>query len=419
MQFNLSTNLSIFCKKWYSRIDFLRMISYWEHWLNSTVDKSTAAPIGVIPGELTISSLAFFLALYKTKTSFAYLNDFTDYSQPNILHSLNVQFIVLMGESNDSLNRSIKFKTDNFAHGYAASAWKTAADDTVEFSKNYGIRLNTSGTTGFRKEFWIKSDAEGRSIQASMDNFFSVDDICLFSHNMMHKGVHTTAIFPALFKAKALILTSATGWPTLVKEATHCQWFHTMKDWYPLSKNIKTITTGGSRLDDFTIDFIQQSCPTATIYDIYGLTESLPPVAYRTITRNFKTDFVICRNDLNLYLDNEELCIVDSNNKTISTGDKVKFSNNKSFQYIERLKAQARMNGELASLTQIQSKLAEDLGNFEFSLTIKSGCVIIQTISAYDKIDTWCKLNQIDNYQIQVVENLTTNGGIKNVVGND
>jgi len=128
----------------------------------------------------------------------------------------------------------------------AAKTYETLHILTFEFKQSQKRYNNTSGTTtGFPKLIEATVGNDGHSIKTAMDNYILEDDHCGFAHSMSHIGVHTTAILPAVFKAKEVsFIETGHAWKNKIADVTHTQFFYTMADLYdfPDQHNVKTVT---------------------------------------------------------------------------------------------------------------------------------------------------------------------------------
>jgi len=416
MIFKCHPELKIYAKGWYDYNDLSTAVGYWVNFLQT---RNTLLPLGVLVSEsITFSGVAFLLALYQTKTNFIYLPQHLNYINNEFQKNYNLDFeLIVVGNNNNPNIPKLTSSTEDFFH--ASQMFKQKFNSLLEFSfeDSHVISNLTSGTTDKPKLISTNAFKEGRSVQSAIDTYFDIDDICLFSHEMTHKGVHTTAILPALFSVKKLFLLTTQEWPRFIDQATHCQWFAIMKDFYKLTPNLKKITFGGSKLSASTAEFILTQAPDATIYDIYGLTESLPPVAIRKVTRhNFPTQFEICQKELTVETDNSRLCIIDNiTGIKTKTGDIVNQIDNTHFEFIGRDKKEVRINGSLVNVSTVGSMLEKEFSTNLFSIDAIDETLVIQTIENSDVFRDWCIDKKVEDFKIIIVESISTAGGIKTI----
>lgn len=417
MIFKCDPNLRLYANGWYDYHNLSAAVGYWVDFLQK---RKSSLPIGVlVTGSITFSGVAFLLALYQTKTDFVYLPIHFDYVNNKLsdLTDLEIESMVLIGSDKTLKILPLTVCTEDFYHAFHMSAGEIKSPLEFLFDPGHVIFSLTSGSTGIRKLIKTTAAKEARSIQSAIDNYFDPDDSCLFSHEMSHKGVHTSAILPALFSVKKIFLLTTQEWPRFIDQATHCQWFATMRDYYKLTPNLKKITLGGSKLSQSTAEYILSQSPDAIIYDIYGLTESLPPVAIRKITKNsFPDQFEICQADLHVKTIANQLIIVDDiTNEETATGDIVKQIDHKHFAFIGRHKKEIRINENLINLSDISLMLEKEFSADSFSINIDDETLIIQTTNDTSLVNNWCVFNKVENFKITQVATITTSGGIKTI----
>ena len=410
MRFECKSDIKIFHRNWHSRDDLACGVSYWVNYLSSKYNVNHGLPLGVAHGVITFSSICCYLALYKIKMPFTCIDSH------NVGNDRTpCQAKIILGEPFASIESKIDIDcTDYFLHGLAMGRHQEHDDLVFELADDHLIFSYTSGSTSTKKSVITKASHEGAAVQTAIDQYFSCDDVCLFSHEMTHRGVHTTAILPALFSASEIMFVNAQEWPRVVTRATHCQWFPIMRDYFKLTPNIKKITVGGSKIDDETADYLLTHAPDATIYDIYGLTECLPPLAIRKLTTIDRPNkFKICRPDLK-FADNGQLTITDNNN-IIKTGDHVEFVSDTDFKFIGRVKQLVRVNGHLHNQTDLQILLGKNIPIDQFSLNINQEKLILQVTGNTDQYVEWCQKNHVENFNVTKVDRVATSGGIKTV----
>lgn len=412
MRFNCNPDINLFHRQWYNAADISQGVDYWAKYLESTYDKNHALPLGVAHGVITFSSICCYLAIYKIKMPFVCIDTH------NIQNDKTpCQAKIVLGEPFVPIDSKLDVDcTDYFLHGLAMGKHKGQAIIEFDFSPDHLIHSYTSGSTGPKKHVVTTAYHEGLAVQTAINEYFDATDVCLFSHEMTHRGVHTTAILPSLFCAKKVMFVNAQEWPRAVHEASHCQWFPIMREYFRLTANIKKITVGGSKLDGETIQYLLSQAPESTIYDIYGLTECLPPLAIRRITVNdCPEEFTICRPDLQ-FDSSSQLTISDSSRK-IQTGDSIEFVDQTKFRFIGRVKKLVRVNGKLYNQSDLQVLLSKTFPIHKFSLNIDQEKLVLQVDENTDSYITWCEKNHVEKYSVIQVARVSTSGGIKTVNG--
>lgn len=411
MRFECRPDIKIFHRTWYSRDDLARGVSYWANYLLTTYNRNHGLPLGVAHGVITFSSLCAYLALYKIQMPFVCIDGHRPYED-----STPCQGKIILGEPLAEIKSKLDIDcTDYFSHGLAMGRHKNSDDLIFDFSENHIITSFTSGSTGKKSRVETSAHAEGLAISQAISEYFDHDDVCMFSHEMTHRGVHTTAILPALFAVGQILVVNAQEWPRSLENVTHCQWFPIMREYFKLAPNIKKITVGGSKLDDETADYLLGQAPDATIYDIYGLTECLPPLAVRKITVNSRpSEFTICRHDLKFNTLDGRLS-VSGKTGVVQTGDCVEFVNDTDFRFIGRFKKLIRVNGRLHNQSDLQVLLGKNFPIDQFSLNIVQEKLVLQVTENTDQYIEWCQKNYVEDFSVTQVDKIATSGGIKTV----
>lgn len=425
MLFKCSPNLKIFSREWFDYRDLSATVGYWSNFLKQRYSNSED-PIGIVPtGDSSFPSLAFFLALYESRTNFIYLPnyyDYTDYYYQQTYNLPKLQDLIILGVdiSNQIKARPSVIKTADFHHSYKIFENPIYSPLEFEFSEDHKIITLSSGSTGTPKLIHSTAKDEARSISTAIREYFDPNDVCLFSHGLSHRGVHTTSFLPGLFSVDTIMLAEAYNWPSLVEKATHCQWFATMRAHCNLTPNLKKITFGGSILSESTADYIFSGSPDATVYDIYGLTECLPPVAIRKLTKDSRPDtFILCREDLSIDVKEDNILHITDNITSVNypTGDRAEIVSATEFKFLGRDKKEVRVAGSLINQSVIISMLEKDFDSLSFSGAIKNGTLYLQVTSKENKkiITEWCATKLVEDFTVEVVERIITSGGIKTI----
>lgn len=421
MIFECCPNLKIYNQgTWYDHDDLARSVAYWCDYLTKIYDQSSSAPLGLLQGSITFSGVCFYLSLYKLKIPFLYLDAHHDYTVNNVKEIFNIQDIVLLGTA-DPMFRVLPntISTETFSHAFSMAKFPELADLKFEFAVDHYIYAHTSGSTGTKKLIKISADQEARSIATAITEYFDSDDVCMFSHEMRHKGVHTTAILPALFAVDTIYFVLTQEWPLFITQVNHCQWFPTMKEYYKLTPNISKLTTGGSVISNELLDYIFSQSHDCTVYNIYGLTEMLPPVAINKVTDQSRSNrFRWVRDDLIPAVD-QQFTITDTKlNQKISTGDMVDFVSNQEFCFVGRERKTIRVNGDQTNQTTLVATMSNYFDPASFSININNGHLFVQTTGNVVHFEQWCKENSIEKFSVDHVDCVTTSGGIKTTISN-
>lgn len=427
MIFKCSPNLKIFSNDaWFDYNDLSIAVGYWANILKEKWGHSDI-PIGVVAtGDTSFSTTSFFLALYETKTNYVYLPNYYDYTEPNFCEKYElpeIQQLVILGSEYNTKIKAITpltFRTADFVHSFRMFETPHYSPLEFEFSDQHKITTLTSGSTGKSRVIITTAASEARSISAAIAEYFDPDDVCLFSHGLSHRGVHTTSILPALFFVDTIYFAETYTWSLIVDKATHCQWFATMRQWCNLTPNLKKITFGGSILSDSTADYIFSCSPDVIVYDIYGLTECLPPVAIRKLTKDSRPEtFTLCRDELSIRSSDNNILVFnnDIDGTTVYTGDIALPVSDKEFKFLGRDKKEVRVEGNLINQSIIIARLENDFDSKSFSAAVKNGVLCIQVTTEDNKIafTNWCGVNFVEDFTVEVVDNIITSGGIKTI----
>lgn len=267
-------------------------VAYWHDFLNDN-DCGDVVAINYHSG-LTFTSIALLLAVINSNRSYIKFDLFTSSSDSvknAEKHGVKIKYVFSAGETSryeHPVNelKKVLVETDSVAvvseHHLEKSINYDKCIYTINFPSNTTRSSFTSGTTGEPELISVDMLSEGMAIQRAMDSYFSGHDVCLFSHDLAHIGVHTSAVLPAVFKAKILILADQYLWGKYIDRATHTQFFSIMLNHpdyeIPSENRIKTVTTGGEKIKESMVKYLL-SRNVDRIINIYGATEFPPPVA--------------------------------------------------------------------------------------------------------------------------------------------
>jgi hypothetical protein len=247
-----------------------------------------------------------------------------------------------------------------------------------------------------------------------MDSFFVDDDYCVFSHGMSHMGVHTTAILPGLFKARVVSLADHT-WDEEMVHATHVQFFSTM-NFLQLPKQLRVITTGGNSLKSTFLDQIHAQCQVENIYDIYGLTECLPPLAVRNVqsVADLDNPFTWINTDYQVEIQNNRIKITRPDGAVFLTSDRGSLTDNQ-LTFLGRALNLIRIHGNLVTVEQFKQAFEQATGILEYAIEFKNNEFVLHALrSNADKIAEFVHSSNANVFVVYHTE-LNTNGGIKNI----
>jgi hypothetical protein len=399
----------------YNYKDIAQAVSYWL----TKINKIDEGPIGVAYATLSFSSIAFLLALYKSQRSFKHLGVVGREINETLILEHGVSSIFVVGDlyhSTINLDHVTDqlHQTDTWDHAYACAQWNGYEELNIPFTDKQIVYAFTSGSTGKPKPVSMSAYLESLSIQLAMDSFFVEDDYCVFSHGMAHMGVHTTAILPGLFKAQVVSLADHT-WKEEILHATHIQFFNTTS-FLPLPKKLRVLTTGGNMLSSVFLTLITDQCEVESIYDIYGLTECLPPLAVRKVQSV---------SDLNLPFDwinlNYQIAIIGDiikitrpDDVVFLTKDRGSLIGNK-LKFLGRELGLIRVDGRLLGVEQFKQTLEKSTKILDYAIEYANNEFVLHALlQDQDSIASFIINNGAD-VVVKYHDTLNTNGGIKNI----
>ena len=401
----------------YNYKDLAQGVSYWLTQIN-IIDNPR--PIGISYATLSFSSIAFLLALYKSQRPFTHLGVVGKEVNYELIqaHKLSAVFVVGdLFQSNVKMDFDFTNRihhTDTWNHAYNCATWSGHENLDIPFTDKQIINAFTSGSTGEPKTVAMTSYIESLSIQLAMETFFVEDDYCVFAHGMNHMGVHTTAILPGLFRARVVSIADHT-WYEEMAHATHIQFFSTMS-YLRLPKILRVITTGGNSLKSTFLDYIQSQCSVENIYDIYGLTECLPPLAVRTVNSIADLDkpFMWINTNYQVDIQDDKIKITRPDNVVFVTNDQGSLIDNK-LTFLGRALNLIRLDGNLVSIEVFKQALEESTKLLDYVIEYNNNEFILHALLT----DSGAVASFIQRTGANVFakyhKSLDTNGGIKNI----
>lgn len=400
----------------YNYKDLAQGVSYWLHQIN-TIDNSN--PIGISYATLSFSSIAFLLALYKSQRPFTHLGVVGREVNDALIQAQGLSAVFVVG---DLFHSNVKldvitdriYHTDTWDHAYNCATWPGLEELEIPFTDKQTINAFTSGSTGKPSAVAMTSYIESLSIQLSIETFFVKDDYCVFAHGMSHMGVHTTAILPGLFRARVVSIADHT-WHEEMTHATHIQFFSTMS-FLQLPKNLRVITTGGNSLKSTFLEYIQSQCLVENIYDIYGLTECLPPLAVRTVNSVAELDKPFTWTNTNYQVDiqDNKIKITRPDNVVFITSDQGSLINNQ-LTFLGRVSNLIRLDGNLVTVEQFKQIFEESTKILDYVLEYSDNEFILHVLLTNTDAVTSFIHQTGANVFAKYHEFLDTNGGIKNI----
>lgn len=406
----------------YTREHLANAVGYWTNFIK---ENDTGYPFGLLHagGSTSFSSIAVLLALID------YGKDYVKLDSSDIIGSMKLAennfggfgkiFVVgynveIPKEEFRGSNRIVladQFQTIDYGIPHSLEICFRESNSKYSF---------TSGTTGKKKLIKTSVGYDALSVIVAIDEYMHDDDYCVFSHDMAHVGVHSTAILPAVFGASVISLVGAKEWTKEIVNATHSQFFYTMVDKHPMPKcdKLKYVTTGGDFLKPKLIQHLLDA-GVQEIIDIYGLTEASPPLAVRYVTDISKSidPFDIINNHYSYELNEHDstLTIVRPNGEKHGSGDIVRLDGNK-LTYIGRLydHVWVRVNGTQMFLSEFKQLFERETGvlnyfiNYNGTDNPKINIILGDYSKTADFIKTFNAVLDID-----VVDNVPTADGIK------
>jgi hypothetical protein len=412
----------------HSREDLSRAVSYWEDKINLITDPRPLA-ICFGAGSTTFQTVALLLAIFSSGRNYYKFDQLSpgaikeDIKYPRIEGGVSATFFAGTIKTDfDYSNDSSIYEIESDKLLIEAKTYHKLHSLIIEFKQSQKRYNNTSGTTtGFPKLIEATVGNDGHSIKTAMDNYILEDDHCGFAHSMSHIGVHTTAILPAIFKAKEVsFLETGHEWQARIADVTHTQFFYTMTDLYefPTNHKVKTVTTGG----DFLMPNLVKKLLDAgieKIVDIYGLTEAAPPLAIRTIT---------CLDDMSKpfkWVNDAYECYIDERGTAVvirpdgvhwKSNDLARYDNTKEFYYMGRHGAglRVRVQGLLFDTHDFKEKFESETMISNYFLDTTSNIPKL-LITAKDQHTAEKFINDFEvSVELHITDHFRTNGGIKN-----
>lgn len=404
----------------YNYNDLSTVVSYWKSVISKIDDPR---PILLIHLNLSISYIGLLLALIQSKREYWHstadhlLNDASDFSTVFVIGVSNVTHSTLSAVPNSVF-------TDSEQHIHNIEMHDGVADLEFEFSPLQTVNFYTSGSTGAPKAIRTNSSNEYTSIVSAIQTYFKPTDRCLFFSSMRHPGVHTTAIFPALFYTRYIVLASTVEeWNAEIANVDHVQFFASMiRFGCKLPPKLRVLTTGGNPLRRVVYNFIVHNCQIENFIDIYGLTECPPPLAVRYITDpdSLNHGFTWIQ-PMNIPMVKDDLLYIQTpDSMIIETGDIAKFENDKLIIY-GRWVPGIRVNGGILSIQEFSKRFEEQTNVVDYVVRtskVDRVTVIDMVFLNSDKhtVEKYLVDNEVEVTNVTYQDNLDTAGGIKHVL---
>jgi len=398
----------------YSYRDIAQAVSYWLDQINCT-----QGTIGIAYATLSFSSVAFLLALYKSGRPFTHLGVVGREVTEQLLHDQQLGAIFVVG---DLFHSNIKLDfisnqlhhTDTWDHAYNCSTWTGQEELVIPFTDAQTINAFTSGSTGRPGAVAMSAYIESLSIRLAMDLFFVNDDYCVFAHGMSHMGVHTTAILPGLFRARVVSLADHT-WDEEMVHATHVQFFATMS-FLQLPKQLRVLTTGGNSLKSTFLEQIQSQCQVDNVYDIYGLTECLPPLAVRRVQSiaDLNKPFTWVNDSYQVGITGDKIKITRPDGAVFVTSDRGMLVDDQ-LTFLGRALSMIRLHGNLVSVEEFKQAFESATKILNYVIESANNEFVLHALLTDSDLITRFIQSSDANIFVKYHDSLDTNGGIKNI----
>ena len=343
-------------KRFYRDHDLARSVSYFLDLINNTKGK-----IGITFGLLTYQSLAFMLALIKSGrdyTIFYYQEENLNYKGME-LHCDHVFLVGLFLGATllpinehylpEEIKRRPDFYTRLFSQNVENNIQLHRGKDNLEIEFSEKQKIYAVYNYENELEFALTAKIEESSVIAAIDNYIEQDDVCLLMRPFKHIGVATLSIYPALFKAKQIIVCSyKEDWLKVYQQGTNIHLAYEMiREKWPLPEKVRMVTTGGYPFNSDCVKFVTDQCDTENIIDCYGTRVCVPPLAIRRLHED--KPYIQPFKWINKYLqprnNNGTLTIVGPDIE-VNTLDKIELYDNMFYFYGSKLQT-IRMNHQL------------------------------------------------------------------------
>lgn len=415
----------------YTRDDLAKAVAYWKNKIDTVTDPR---PIAICfgAGSTSFQTVAVLLALIDSGRSYYKFDQLAPgatketIKYPKIEGGVSCTIIAGSVKTDfDYSNDPDVIEAESSLHQQQASNYNDSHSLTITFRLDQKRYNNTSGTsTGFPKLIEASVGNDGFSIQTAMNHYINEDDHCVFLHGMSHIGVHTTAILPSVFKAKYVTFAETNNvWLEKTKVANHCQFFYTMMDYnkLPNDHSIKTVTTGGDFLSPKLVEELILNKGVERIIDIYGLTEAAPPLAIREITclEDLEKPFTWVNDAYDCYIDESGTAVViRPDGVHWPSYDLARYNKDtREFYYLGRHGSGARIRVKSMLLTtfEFRQMFEETTGlvNYFLDTTVQGVPKMMILHNDEPIVSNFIKEHEA-TIQIEIVNNFSTNGGIKN-----
>ena len=404
----------------YTRDDLSKTVSFFLDYLNR-IPNEQSRRIGIVYGALSFLSIAFMLALIKSKRDyivFYHLDNF------DIDLTTVCNHIFIAGDLPETVNKSgLQLAPDFFTEIWNYDLQKNAFAHTGQAKLEFEFDANQKTFIGILRDgswttipLYTTGKIEESCIVAAMDNYISEEDTCILVRPFRHIGVATLSIYPALFKAKKVIICRGQeDWNDEYKAATnvHLAWEMVKENW-KLPEKLRMVTTGGYAFNSDCINYVVNQSDVEHIVDCYGTAVCPPPMAIRYLHKDRPAfqPFVWINKLLKPKSDNGNLAItgpVDIFKKVqgnvpsdlldfdkVLTSDKIELTDNGFYFYGSRTMF-IRVKHERWTVDNFSNLFKEQTGIEQFEITFE------------DKDGVAVPLLHVENQYKEIVSNFITN----------
>lgn len=131
---------------------------------------------------------------------------------------------------------------------------------------------------------------EDSCTRAAMEHYYSSTDVVALVRPFRHIGVGTLSIYPAVFKAKKLILcTWQKDWEQEASgdDITHIHVpYELLRDQWKIPKKLRMLTSGGYNFTKEYVNYLRSVSEIDNVVDCYGTSYCPPPLAIRRLNKD-------------------------------------------------------------------------------------------------------------------------------------
>jgi len=197
--------------------------------------------------------------------------------------------------------------------------------------------------------------------------------------------------------------------------ATHVQFFSTMS-FLQLPKRLRVLTTGGNTLKSTFLEQIHSQCQVDTIYDIYGLTECLPPLAIRCVQSiaGLNKPFTWVNASYQVSIAGDRIKITRPDDVVFVTSDCGSLVDNQ-LTFLGRALIMIRLNGNLVSVEDFKQAFEASTKIINYVVEYNNNEFVLHALlSDSNKVTEFIQTSNA-NVFVKYHNTLDTNGGIKNI----